>query len=168
MIGSVVPKMYISSLMLQPFRSKTVRACALIVCGWLEACTPRTGCVPMAGQRYQSTVCLCGLRGVRVWLESAASGAIDMTISMSADVKALRHCAGLLLAEQTSSESEASGTEPAFRQLDIAHRHAKAQVVDIPGGVRVRIIPASPSDGEAIREEIEARISHASENSQCD
>ena len=161
--------MYISTLMFRPLRSTTVRACALIVTMGLEACAPRNGRVPMAGQRYQSTVCLFGLRGVRVSLESAASGAaIDMTISMSANVKALRHCAWLLLAEQTSSESETSGIEPAFRRLDISHRHAKARVEDIPGGVRVRIIPDSPSDGDAIRDELEARIARAAEDSQCD
>jgi hypothetical protein len=128
----------------------------------------RPGSVPMAGHRNMSTACLFGLRGVRVAMDDSDLDAVDVTIRMSADARGLQHCARSLLNGQEAPASETLLEQPAPEKLEISHQLATAQVENIPGGVRIHIVPDKTSDTEVIRDELAARIERASNENRCD
>jgi hypothetical protein len=126
----------------------------------------RPGGVPMAGHRNRSTACVFGMRGVRIAVEDATPDAIDVQLTMCADLPTLRQRARRFLDAQGAPEVTRSPFD--VREIELAHQHASAHVEDIAGGVRIVVIPDSGSDAFAIRDEIEARVDRAATDNRCD
>jgi hypothetical protein len=120
----------------------------------------------MAGHRNFSTACVFGLRGVRIAVDEGTPNAIDVRLTMCSDLTALRQRARTFLDAQGSREPTASTLD--VREIELAHQHASAHVEDIPGGVRIIVVPDPGSDLFAIRDEIDARVARAANDNRCD
>jgi hypothetical protein len=130
------------------------------------ACGIHPGSVPMSGQRDVSTACVFGLRGVRIAIDDATPAAVDVRLTMSSDLTALRDRARRFLDTQGMLEATASNLD--VRKIQLAHQPASAHVEDIADGVRIVVVPDAGSDATAIRDEIEARVARAVVDKRCD
>lgn len=129
-------------------------------------CPGARGSVPMAGSRYPSTVCVLGLRGVRVAIDDSDTedGSLDVTLTMSADIDELRRRAHSLV--QNAADG-AGGGDAGIHRPEPLRTPARVAVEDIAGGIRIHVTPLSPHDLDALRDEIDARIDRAWEASDC-
>jgi hypothetical protein len=119
----------------------------------------------MAGHRERSTACVFGLRGVRIAVDDATPQAIDVRLTMCSDLTTLRQRARRFLDAQGSLEANTSQAD--VREVQLAQQRASAHVEDIPGGVRIVVVPDAGSDALAIRDEIEARVDRVATDNRC-
>jgi hypothetical protein len=115
----------------------------------------------MAGSRYPSTVCVLGLRGVRVAVDEsdAEDGSLDVTLTMSADIDELRRRAHALV-DNVPGDAGIVRPEP-------LRTPARIVVEDTGGGIRIHVTPLAPLDRESLRSEIEGRIERVEEANEC-
>jgi hypothetical protein len=123
-------------------------------------CPGPRGSVPMSGSRYPSTVCVLGLRGVRVAVDDGDSGdgSLDVSLTMSADIDELKRRAHALV--------ETPGDAGILRPQPL-RTPARTVVEDVANGIRIHVTPLSPLDGDALRSEIDDRIERAWEANDC-
>jgi hypothetical protein len=140
---------------------------ALVVDAGLAGCAARPGTIPMAGHRNSSTVCVFGLRGVRIALEDEAPHAINVRLTMCSDLPTLRQRTRDFLAKEGVAEG-AADSEHGVHEIRLGHERAAASVEDIRGGVRIRVVPNAASNIDSVRDEIEARIERISTDNRCD
>ncbi len=115
----------------------------------------------MSGSRYPSTVCVLGLRGVRVAVDDSdtGDGSLDVTLTMSADIDELKRRAHALVGS-TPGDAGILRPEP-------LRTPARTLVEDVANGIRIHVTPLSPRDLDALRGEIDDRIERAWEASDC-
>jgi hypothetical protein len=120
----------------------------------------------MSGSRYPSTVCVLGLRGVRVAVDDsdAEGGGLDVTLTMSADIDELRRRARSLV--ENAAGGAGTGDAGILRPEPL-RTPARIAVEDIASGIRIHVTPLSPRDLDALRGEIDDRIERAWEASDC-
>jgi hypothetical protein len=124
-------------------------------------CPGPRGSVPMSGSRYPSTVCVLGLRGVRVAVDDGdtGDGSLDVSLTMSTDIDELKRRAHALV-------DNAPGDAGILR-LQPLRTPARTVVEDVANGIRIHVTPLSPLDGDALRSEIGDRIERAWEANDC-
>jgi hypothetical protein len=99
-------------------------------------------------------------------MDDATPDAIDVRLTMCSDLAALRQRARKFIDAQGTRV--ASSPDLDVREVELAHQRASAHVEDIAEGVRIVVVPDAGSDPFAIRDEIEARVDRAAENTRCD
>jgi len=144
-----------------PFRTAARWGLVLLGMGASAGCPAQRGAVPMAGSRYPSTICVLGMRGLRVAVDDddADDGSIDVTLTMSSDIDELRRRAHALV--------ENGGGDAGVARPAPLRTPAKSAVDDVANGIRIRITPLSPHDLDALRAEVEDRVERASDPSDC-
>jgi hypothetical protein len=127
-------------------------------------CPGPRGSVPMSGSRYPSTVCVLGLRGVRVAVDDSdtGDGSLDVTLSMGSDIDELKRRAHALVENADSAVAEAGILRP-----EPLRTPARIVVEDVANGIRIHVTPRSLLDLDALRSEINDRIERAWEASDC-
>ena len=140
-----------------------VAGAALFVPGLLASwgCPAPRGSVPMPGARYPSTVCVLGLRGIRVAVDASDTndGSVDVLLTMSADTDELRRRAHALV--------ESTGGDAGVLRLPPLRTPARVALEDIENGVVIHLTPLSSRDSEALRGEVDDRIERAADANEC-
>jgi hypothetical protein len=115
----------------------------------------------MAGSRYPSTVCVLGLRGIRLAVDASDSddGSLDVVLTMSADVDELRRRAHAL--------TENTDGDAGNLRLHPLQTPARIAVQDIANGILIHVTPLSPRDSDALRREIGDRIERVADANDC-
>ena len=131
---------------------------ALLATGGCPA--PRGG-VPMSGARYPSTVCVLGLRGIRVAVDASDTddGSVDVLLTMSDDTDELRRRAHALV--------ESTNGDAGMLRLPPLRTPARVALEDIDNGIAIHLTPLTPRDSEALRGEVENRIARAADATEC-
>jgi hypothetical protein len=144
-------------------RARAEAGLALVLPGLLATwgCPAPRGSVPMAGSRYPSTVCVLGLRGIRLAVDASDSddGSLDVVLTMSADVDELRRRAHAL--------TENTDGDAGNLRLHPLQTPARIAVQDIANGILIHVTPLSPRDSDALRREIGDRIERVADANDC-
>jgi hypothetical protein len=115
----------------------------------------------MSGARYPSTVCVLGLRGIRVAVDASDTddGSVDVLLTMSADTDELRRRAHALV--------ESTYSDAGIVRLPPLHTPAHVALEDIENGIVIHLTPLTPRDSEALRGEVDDRIERAADANEC-
>jgi hypothetical protein len=115
----------------------------------------------MSGARYPSTVCVLGLRGIRVAVDASETddGSVDVSLTMSDDTEELRRRAHALV--------ESTGGDAGVLRLPPLRTPARVALEDIENGVVIHLTPLSSRDSEALRGEVDDRVERAADANEC-